>query len=193
MPGEMAPAAIDRSSTRIMTRAEVAAELGVSKPTVRRMEGRDLHPKKGPRGVRVFDAMEVRRVVTRRLTARVGAPEVDGTMAATVFAALEKGTDPVAVVVEHALDPRQVIELQALRARLRGGLQLSPETLRALRGPDALGVDVASEAELLAAVRAAAAPPPCGRCGTRPIASGLCAPCRRSGRQRSGRAEEASE
>jgi hypothetical protein len=46
----------------MLTRAEVADRLGRSVATVRRLEGVVLHPSRGRRGVRLFDADEVDRV-----------------------------------------------------------------------------------------------------------------------------------
>lgn len=47
---------------RMLTRAQVADRLGRSVATVRRLEGVVLHPSRGRRGVRLFEADEVDRV-----------------------------------------------------------------------------------------------------------------------------------
>jgi hypothetical protein len=49
----------------MLTRSEVARRIGRSVATVRRMEGRSLHPESGPRGVRNFDPDEVDYVAER--------------------------------------------------------------------------------------------------------------------------------
>lgn len=46
----------------MLTRSQVAQQIGRSVATVRRMEGKSLHPQLGPRGVRLFDADEVEEV-----------------------------------------------------------------------------------------------------------------------------------
>ena len=48
-----------------MTRGQVASRLGRSISTVRRLEGSELHPTMGPRGVRLFDEDEVAAVASR--------------------------------------------------------------------------------------------------------------------------------
>ena len=172
-----APNAGDSGASTVMTRSEVAAELGIARTTVRRMEGKQLHPRRGPGGLRVFDAMEVRQVTRRMVLATGGASEAPDAVAAAVLAALESGADPVQVVIDQRVAPRVVLELQAMRVRLRGGLLLSPATVATLRAPDLLGVDVTSEEELVDAVRRVALPPPCTGCG-RPLKTALCKRCR---------------
>jgi hypothetical protein len=54
------------TSPRMLTRAEVAARLGVSVSSVRRMEFDRLHPVADERGVWRFDPAEVARVSPRR-------------------------------------------------------------------------------------------------------------------------------
>lgn len=48
-----------------LTRSEVADRLGVSKPTVRRLEGVHLFPFVGPDGVHYFDAGRVEELAER--------------------------------------------------------------------------------------------------------------------------------
>jgi hypothetical protein len=50
-----------------LTRADVAEVLGLSLSTVRRMEGRTLHPSLGPKDVRLFNPAEVESVRQRML------------------------------------------------------------------------------------------------------------------------------
>jgi hypothetical protein len=49
----------------MLTRSQVARRIGRSVATVRRMEGRSLHPGHGPRGARIFDPDEVEDVAER--------------------------------------------------------------------------------------------------------------------------------
>lgn len=165
-----------------LTRGKAAEALGVSRTTLRRMEGTELHPRRGANGVRLFDATEVQEVVRRTRTRMLSprAAEVDGEVAANVYAALEAGEDPVQVVIAQRVDPRIMVDLLALRAKLRGGLWMSPDTRRALAAPDLLGAEPATEADLLDAVRRAAAPPRCSRCRRAPAIEGPCPKCRKA-------------
>ena len=57
---------------KMLTRGQVAKRLGKSIATVRRMEGRALHPKRNQKGVLRFDPAEVERVVRQPLRVGVG-------------------------------------------------------------------------------------------------------------------------
>jgi hypothetical protein len=57
-----------------LTRADVARILGISLTTVRRKEGKTLHPKQGPKNVRIFDPVEVEAERQRMLAERQPAP-----------------------------------------------------------------------------------------------------------------------
>src|SRR5438477_12592565 len=67
-----------------LTRSQVARRLGVSVTTLRRMEGAQLHPEKGPGGVRLFDVAEVEAAFVRFRTVRQGATGGGGEIAAEV-------------------------------------------------------------------------------------------------------------
>jgi len=56
----------------MLTRAQVAARLGRSVATVRRLEGVVLHPSRGRRGVRLFEKDEVDRVAREGYPAQLG-------------------------------------------------------------------------------------------------------------------------
>jgi hypothetical protein len=58
----------------MLTRGQVAKRLGKSIATVRRMEGRALHPKRDQKGVLRFNPAEVERVVREPLRVGVGQP-----------------------------------------------------------------------------------------------------------------------
>lgn len=57
----------------MLTRSQVAARLGRSLATIRRLEGKELHPEKDGRGVNRFDAEEVQEVAQRLATSGTGA------------------------------------------------------------------------------------------------------------------------
>lgn len=57
----------------MLTRSQVANRLGKSIATVRRMEGTELHPRRSPEGVNLFDPVEVAEVA-RRGRARLSGP-----------------------------------------------------------------------------------------------------------------------
>jgi hypothetical protein len=76
-----------------LTRAQVAARLGVSVATVRRMEGRELRPVQEG-GVWTFDPVEVAEAIAgrpQRGPGTNGQPARSGDVAATVFRLLDEG------------------------------------------------------------------------------------------------------
>jgi hypothetical protein len=106
-----------------LTRTEVARRLGVSLTTLRRMEGKTLHPETGPGGVRFFDQHEVeavevtyRRVRSRQVTREQGP---DGDEAAEVFELLDRGLHPIEVVKQLRIAPERVASLHGSWARLK--------------------------------------------------------------------------
>ena len=92
-----------------LTRAQVAKRLEISIPTVRRWEGRYLHPKLKD-GVHLFDPLDVEGVAARR-AGKKKETRAAGTIAAAVFAALERGLDMRQIVTSLAVPPNTVIEL----------------------------------------------------------------------------------
>lgn len=60
----MPPRKVTRGQSRL-TRAQVAERLGVCKSTVRNLEGVELFPLVGDRGVRYFDSSRVEELATR--------------------------------------------------------------------------------------------------------------------------------
>lgn len=90
---------------RLITREQAAAELGVDVSTVRRMEGRELHPVKGRDGVHRFDPAEVVAVAARR-----GRPPrvAEGALAAMMFERFKAGMTIEAIVIELRQSPEVV-------------------------------------------------------------------------------------
>src|SRR6188768_3278456 len=74
------PAGPAGPSGRLLTRGQVARRLGTSLSTVRRMEGEQLKPIIGPRGVHYFEETEIQAVFVRVRRARIPDNErADGT------------------------------------------------------------------------------------------------------------------
>jgi hypothetical protein len=86
-----------------LTRGEVAAQLGTSIASVRRMEGAALHPTRGADGVHRFDSAEVAVVAAKRAE-RTGA-KGSGEFAARVFAMFDEGRTLPQIVVATAQPP----------------------------------------------------------------------------------------
>ena len=95
------PAMLAGPAGKLLTRGEVARRLGLSLSTVRRMEGVQLKPIVGERGVRYFEETEIQTVLVRVRRTRVPVDErTDGTLAAAAFTRFRNGADVVAVVTE---------------------------------------------------------------------------------------------
>lgn len=94
-----------------LTRQQVADQLRVSVATVRRMEGRELHPAKNDKGVWTFDASEVTRIVESRLKTRKIRKNNEGEVAARIFELFEQGYDLSEIVITARQPPRVVREL----------------------------------------------------------------------------------
>jgi len=111
---------------RLLRRTEAARMLGVSKITLRRMEGDALTPVVGPRNVHLFQEEEVRAiVVTRR--AHLEAGPAAGDIAAEAFTLFDAGVHVVDAVKQLRVAPDLVERLHATWARLRGLLVVSAE------------------------------------------------------------------
>jgi hypothetical protein len=111
---------------KLLRRTEAARLLGVSKSTLRRMEGTALTPVVGPKNVHLFQEEEVRAiVVTRR--AHVGAQTTSGDVAADAFALFDAGVDVVDAVKQLRVSPDVIEGLYERWARLRSMLILSAE------------------------------------------------------------------
>ena len=113
------------SGTRLLTRAQVARALGVGVSTVRRLEGRVLHPVVGIDGIHRFDPREVEehqassgaapRAAAKppRERSRKGSadPGVEGKRHARAFRLFEAGRSHAEVVIEAALPSHIVRQL----------------------------------------------------------------------------------
>jgi hypothetical protein len=118
------PRDVDRaaaSTSRPLTRAQVADRLGASISTVRRFEGDLLHPEIDDAGVRWFDPAEVTKVAAMRANKstseqrerrNAGAPaRTDGEIAALVFERLEQRQSLAEIVMGVRIAPEKVREL----------------------------------------------------------------------------------
>jgi hypothetical protein len=137
---------------KLLTRGQVARRLGLSLSTVRRMEGVQLKPIVGERGVRYFEETEIQTVLVRVRRTRVSVDErADGTLAAAAFTRFRDGVDVVAVVTELRESPEKIEALFEHWKRLRGTVLLDAKSVAALEG--ALGAtDLIDENALLSAV-----------------------------------------
>jgi hypothetical protein len=146
------PAMLAGPSSKLLTRGEVARRLGLSLSTVRRMEGVQLKPIVGERGVRYFEETEIQTVLVRVRRTRVPDDErADGTLAAAAFTRFRNGADVVAVVTELRVAPEKIESLFEHWKRLRGTVLLDAMSLTALAG--ALGAsNLTDENALLSAV-----------------------------------------
>jgi hypothetical protein len=146
------PAAEVGASGRLLTRSQVARRLGLSLSTVRRMEGAQLNPIVGERGVRYFEETEIQAVFVRVRRTRVPEDErVDGTLAAAAFRLFRNGADVIAVVEELRESPEKVERLFDHWKRLRGTVVLDAKSCAVLASE--LGASVpGDEHALLSAV-----------------------------------------
>jgi hypothetical protein len=127
------PAGPAGPSGRLLTRGQVARRLGTSLSTVRRMEGEELKPIIGPRGVHYFEETEIQAVFVRVRRARMPDNErADGTLAAAAFALFQRGADAVAVVKELRAAPEKIETLLEHWKRLRGTVLLDAQSLAAI-------------------------------------------------------------
>jgi hypothetical protein len=105
-----------------LTRTEVAARLGVSVATVRRLEYEQLFPSQDARGVHRFDPAEVDAVTVPTRSRRAHASTADsdvqrratqkrGRTAARIFRLFRRGTNLAQIVVATNVPPDVVREL----------------------------------------------------------------------------------
>lgn len=112
----------------------MAERLGCSVSSVRRLEGKALHPEQSAAGVWLFDAAEVEALdVASRPRARSQASgAAEGTIASRVFLMLEAGHDLREIVIATRTPPRLVRELYAeWLMDLEGGEQRRREAAQA--------------------------------------------------------------
>lgn len=113
-------------SNTLLTRAEVAARLGVSTSTVRRYEGELLHPQKGADGVNRFDPQEVAILAMTLLGQRGTKPKNKGARKADKPRAPGRTPGDVAAEVFERLEQRQSL------AEIVIGVRVTPEVVREL-------------------------------------------------------------
>lgn len=110
-----------------LTRADVARRLGVSRTTVRRFEGKALHPVEGPGGVRFFEEREVQALqityrADRSAACATDADDADdaaGHHAADAFERFDHGATPSDVVKALHLRPELVLSLHEAWLRMK--------------------------------------------------------------------------
>lgn len=120
------------SSGRLLGRAEAARLLGVSKSTLRRMEGEQLEPVVGPKNVRLFHEEHVQSLVVTRRTG-VSESRAPGDVAADAFDLFDRNFHPVEVVKHLRIAPDFIESLHRQWARLRGLLILSSDSATRMR------------------------------------------------------------
>lgn len=168
----------------MLTRAQVAARLGISLAEVKRRERVGLiHPatmnEKGWHLYSVDQLEEIRNCTSaasrqKRFDGRDGAP-YSGEEAARVFAALDRGAPLKECVTEFTLHPRIVEAIAEAWARLGGALFVSGRVMREVNELPLNGTfPVTSDTALLEILREAAADV-CARCKRR--ARVLCRKC----------------
>lgn len=108
-----------------LSRSETAATLGIGVTTLRRLEGRELHPIVDERGHHRFAEEEVMAYQPRRRRPR---PTQRGRIAAAVFRKFDQGEDIRDIVMQLEVEPRIVrslyedwlLDLDRGRERARG-------------------------------------------------------------------------
>lgn len=113
---------------RLLRRTEAARMLGVSKSTLRRMEGTSLTPVVGPKNVHLFQEEEVRSVVVTRRARFDSSQPANGDIAADAFALFDVGVHVVDAVKQLRVAPDVLEKLHETWARMRGLLVLSSAT-----------------------------------------------------------------
>lgn len=105
-----------------ITRAEVAARLGVSTSTVRRMESCYLHPVQDASGTWLFDPAELERVPQRPPKREIAVPDLrsgserrerarEGRIVAGIFKMFERGVPLPKIVIATKQQPEVVRRL----------------------------------------------------------------------------------
>jgi len=137
---------------KLVGRSQAARLLGVSKSTVRRMEGQALTPVVGPKNVRMFREEQVQSLIQTRHSETSSPPRLTGDVAANVFALLDEGLHPVDVVKRLCIQPELVETIHQHWCRLRGLLVLSTADVRELHDMlyDGTSTPPTTAAELLA-------------------------------------------
>ena len=195
-PSSSEPSGSAMPGGRLLGRTETARLLGVSKSTLRRMEGERLAPVVGPKNVRLFQEEHVQAlVVTRRSSTTDGRPS--GDVAADAFELFDGQVHPVDVVKQLRVAPDLVESVHRQWARLRGLLVLSQETktmLCNMLGEDEAAALPSSDADLLGFAKRwvqDASPRVCVQCQDEP--GEFCRGCAKSWGRRTARDEIAEQ
>jgi hypothetical protein len=141
---------------KLIGRAQAARLLGVSKSTLRRMEGDALTPVVGPKNVRLFHEEQIQSMVVTRRSEIGASTRVTGDIAATVFELFDDSMHPVDVVKRLRLEPDLIEGLHQRWRRLRGMLVLSEEstaTVHRMLGEGDESPPPKDEAELVSLVQ----------------------------------------
>ena len=110
-----------------LTRTEVAAILRVSIATVRRLDGRDLHPQRSEEGFYLFNPSEVEAARARRPPPPEPRDCRDpGELAAEAFKLLRDGVDVRDLVIALRRPPGEIEALFADWERMGDALVISP-------------------------------------------------------------------
>jgi hypothetical protein len=121
---EAVPSNVAAPTDRLLGRSQAAQLLGVSKSTVRRMEGEQLMPVVGSKNVRLFHEEQIRSlVVTRR--AEFASTQPSGELAADALELFDAGVHPVDVVKKLRVEPAMIESLHQRWTAWRGMLVLS--------------------------------------------------------------------
>jgi hypothetical protein len=116
-----------------LTRGQVAARLGVSVSTVRRLEGTRLHPTIDGDDVRWFDAKDIASLAAELANAAIS--KRNGTAATTAFDAVPtRSPGELAALVFERLEQRQSL------AEIVIGLRITPQVVRELFDSWCLGL-----------------------------------------------------
>jgi hypothetical protein len=104
-PSDGGAASAAAPNGKLIGRAQAARLLGVSKSTLRRMEGEALTPVVGPKNVRLFHEEQIQSMVVTRRSEIRASTRVTGEIAATVFELFDESMHPVDVVKRLRLEP----------------------------------------------------------------------------------------
>jgi DNA-binding transcriptional MerR regulator len=141
---------------KLLGRAQAARLLGVSKSTLRRMEGQALTPVVGPKNVRLFHEEQIQSMIITRRSEVGASTRASGEVAAGVFALCDENVHPVDVVKQLRLEPDLVEALHTRWCRLRGLLVITETgttTLSRILGQEEGAPRPKTEAELIAMTR----------------------------------------
>jgi DNA-binding transcriptional MerR regulator len=182
-------------ASHLLTRVQVARACDVSLSLVRKWEREAVLPVHVlPDGVHVFDRRDVELLRVQRAKKNgVKAAHTSGELAAHVFAQLEAGEQPIAIVTALRVHPDVVEHASSQWARMRGAvlvnvaqldelLQLVPVDARRARPADAAQLVVAMKSAVESAH-------PCVRC--RDATARFCAECVATTSQRASQASQA--